>query len=46
MGYIGCKAFGNTTLSTLKDSIDLSVKGANTVAFNDQTFVINTMLSP
>ena len=46
MGYIGCKSFWNTTLCTLKDSIDLSVKGTNTVAFDDQTFVINTMLSP
>ena len=44
MGHIGCKTFGNTTFCTLKDSIDLSVKGANTVALDDQTFVINTML--
>ena len=45
MGHIGCKSSGNPSFGSLQDSIDLGVKGSDTVSFNDQTFVVDTVLS-
>ena len=46
MGHLGCKSSWNPSFGSLQDGINLGVKGSNTVTFNDQTFVVNTVLRP
>ena len=46
MGHISRKALGNSPLGSLQDGIDLSMQGPHAVTVNNQTLVVNTVLSP